>query len=242
MQVPLLNQAGEEISQIELRDDIFGIEPNKAVMHQALLRQNANARQGTHETKTRGMVSGGGKKPWKQKGTGRARQGSTRAPHWKGGGVAFGPHPRSYEQKMPKKMRRLALKSALAAKAQENQIVVVDEIKLDQAKTVTMRRILSQLNAQPTALVLLSEANAEISRAAHNLENVKTLRTNYLNVRDLLRYEKLVMSKAALSAIETFFGNDAAAADNFGTGDAFEADNKKQAEAAQATVAANGGK
>ena len=205
MQVPLFNQAGEEISQIELRDDIFGIEPNKAVMHQALVRQNANARQGTHETKTRGFVRGGGKKPWKQKGTGRARQGSTRAPHWKGGGVVFGPHPRSYEQKMPKKMRHLALKSALAAKAQEHQIVVVEDIQLDDAKTANMRRILTSLKAQPTALVLLSEANESLARAAHNLENVKTLRTNYLNVRDLLGYEKLVMSRAALSAVETFF-------------------------------------
>jgi large subunit ribosomal protein L4 len=205
MQVPLFNQAGEEISQIELRDDIFGIKPNKAVMHQALVRQYANARQGTHDTKTRGQVSGGGKKPWKQKGTGRARQGSTRAPHWKGGGVVFGPHPRSYEQKMPKKMRHLALKSALAAKAQENQIVVVDEINLDQAKTASMRRILADLKAEPTALVLLPEANASLSRAANNLQNVKTLRTNYLNVRDLLGYEKVVMSKAALSAVENFF-------------------------------------
>ncbi|MCG3139782.1 MAG: 50S ribosomal protein L4 [Anaerolineae bacterium] len=205
MQVPLFNQAGQEISQIELRDDIFGIEPNKAVMHQAYLRQMANARQGNHQTKTRGMVRGGGKKPWKQKGTGRARQGSTRAPHWKGGGVVFGPHPRSYEQKMPKKMRHLALKSALAAKAQEKQIVVVDEIKLDDAKTVAMRRVLTSLNAQPTALVLLPEANQALARAAHNLENVKTLRASYLNVRDLLGYEKLVMSKAALNAVETFF-------------------------------------
>ena len=205
MQVPLFNQAGQEISQIELRDDIFGIEPNKAVMHQALVRQNANARQGNHQTKTRGMVNGGGKKPWKQKGTGRARQGSTRAPHWKGGGVVFGPHPRSYEQKMPKKMRHLALKSALAAKAQENQIVVVDEIKLESSKTRDMSRILSDLKATPTALVLLPEANEELTRAAHNLENVKTLRANYLNIRDLLGYEKVIMSKAALNAVETFF-------------------------------------
>ncbi len=205
MQVPLFNQAGQEISQIELRDDIFGIAPNKPVMHQALVRQNANARQGNHQTKTRGMVRGGGKKPWKQKGTGRARQGSTRAPHWKGGGVVFGPHPRSYEQRMPKKMRHLALKSALAAKAQENQIVVVDEIKLDDVKTAAMRRILSNLKAEPTALLLLHEANEPLTRAAHNLENVKTLRASYLNVRDLLGYEKVVMSQAALSAVETFF-------------------------------------
>jgi large subunit ribosomal protein L4 len=239
MQVPLYNQAGDEISQIELRDDIFGIEPNKAVMHQAYLRQMANARQGTHDTKTRGEVRGGGKKPWKQKGTGRARQGTTRAPHWKGGGVVFGPHPRSYEQKMPRKMRHLALKSALAAKAQENQIKVIDEISLDGVKTRDMKTILSKLNAAPSVLILLPEANTNLSKSAHNLEKVKTLRTSYLNVRDLLGHEIVVMSKAALSAIETFFGTDA---DNFGTGDPFEADNKKKQEAAQAPTTENGGK
>jgi large subunit ribosomal protein L4 len=212
MQVPLFNQSGEEISQIELRDDIFGIVPNKIVMHQAYLRQLANARQGTHDTKTRGEVRGGGKKTWKQKGTGRARQGSTRAPHWKGGGVVFGPHPRSYEQKMPKKMRHLALKSALAAKAQEKQIVIVDEFKLESPKTREMRDILTNLKAAPTALILMPEANDNVSRSAHNLDNVKTLRTNYLNIRDLLGYEVVVMSRAALSAVESFF--DSANGDN----------------------------
>lgn len=207
MQVPLYNQAGDEISQIELRDDIFGIEPNKAVMHQAYLRQMANARQGTANTKTRGQVSGGGKKPWKQKGTGRARQGTTRAPHWKGGGVVFGPHPRSYEQKMPKKMRHLALKSALAAKAQENQIKVVEDWTLDGIKTRDVKTILLQLKAVPSALILLPEANVRLSRSAHNLDKVKTLRTNYLNIRDLLSHDILVMSKSALSAVETFFDN-----------------------------------
>jgi large subunit ribosomal protein L4 len=205
MQVPLLNQAGEEIAQIELRDDIFGIEPNKAVMHQAYVRQLANARLGTASTKTRGQVRGGGKKPWKQKGTGRARQGSTRAPHWKGGGVVFGPHPRSYEQKMPRKMRHLALKSALAAKAQENQIKVVDDFNLDGVKTREMKTILDRLQVKPSALILMPEANANLSKSANNLAKVKTLRTGYLNVRDLLGYEYVVMSKAALSAVEKFF-------------------------------------
>ncbi len=205
MQVPLFNQAGDEIAQIELRDDIFGIEPNKAVMHQAYVRQMANARLGTANTKTRGQVRGGGKKPWKQKGTGRARQGSTRAPHWKGGGVVFGPHPRSYEQKMPRKMRHLALKSALAAKAQENQIKVVDDFNLDGVKTREMKNILERLQAKPSVLILLSEANANVAKSAHNLDKVKTLRTGYLNVRDLLGYEIVVMSKAALSAVESFF-------------------------------------
>ncbi len=205
MQVPLFNQAGQELKQIELRDDIFGIKPNTAVMHQAYLRQMANARQGTSNTKTRGEVRGGGKKPWKQKGTGRARQGSTRAPHWKGGGVVFGPHPRSYEQKMPKKMRHLALKSALAAKAQDNQIKVVDEIRLENVKTREMKSILNALTAGSSTLILLPQADANITRAAGNLENVKTLRTNYLNIRDLLGYDYVLMSQAALSAIETFF-------------------------------------
>jgi len=205
MQVPLFNQAGQELKQIELRDDIFGIKPNTAVMHQAYLRQMANARQGTSNTKTRGEVRGGGKKPWKQKGTGRARQGSTRAPHWKGGGVVFGPHPRSYEQKMPKKMRHLALKSALAAKAQDNQIKVVDEIRLENVKTREMKGILNNLTAGSSTLILLPQADANITRAAGNLEKVKTLRTNYLNIRDLLGYDYVLMSQAALSAIETFF-------------------------------------
>lgn len=205
MQVPLYNQQGDEISQIELRDDIFGIEPNTAVMHQAYLRQMANARQGTHDTKTRGQVRGGGKKPWKQKGTGRARQGTTRAPQWKGGGIVFGPHPRSYEQKMPRKMRHLALKSALAAKAQENQIKVIDEITLDGVRTREMKTILDRLSAKPSVLILMPEANTNVLKSANNLSKVKTLRTGYLNVRDLLSYEYVLMSKAALSAVESFF-------------------------------------
>jgi large subunit ribosomal protein L4 len=205
MQVPLYNQQGEEISQIDLRDDIFGIEPNVAVMHQAYLRQMANARQGTHDTKTRGEVRGGGKKPWKQKGTGRARQGTTRAPHWKGGGVVFGPHPRSYEQKMPRKMRHLALKSALAAKAKENQIKVIDEITLDGPKTRDMKAVLDRLSVKPSVLILMPEANSNVARSAHNIDKVKTLRTGYLNVRDLLSYEYVVLSKAALNAVESFF-------------------------------------
>lgn len=213
MQVPLYNQTGDEISQIELRDDIFGIVPNKAVMHQAYLRQLANARQGTADTKTRGEVRGGGKKPWKQKGTGRARQGTIRAPQWKGGGVVFGPHPRSYDQKMPRKMRHLALKSALAAKAQENQIKIVDDFNLEGVKTRDMKTILTRLNAAPSVLILMPEANETLSKSAHNLDKVKTLRTGYLNVRDLLGHEIIVMSKAALSAVESFFDSAVTTAD-----------------------------
>jgi large subunit ribosomal protein L4 len=209
MQVPLYNHQGDQISQIELRDDIFGIKPNVSVMHQAYLRQMANARLGTADSKTRGEVRGGGKKPWKQKGTGRARQGTTRAPHWKGGGVVFGPHPRSYEQKMPRKMRHLALKSALAAKAQENQIKVVEDLSVDGYKTKDVKAILERLDAKPSVLILMPEANATFSKSANNLAQVKTLRTGYLNVRDLLSYEIVLMSKAALSAVETFFDSAA---------------------------------
>ncbi len=206
MQVPVFNQAGEQIDQVELRDDIFGIEPNKSVMHQALVHQLANARQGTADTKTRGEVSGGGRKPWKQKGTGRARQGSTRAPHWKGGGVVFGPHPRSYEQRMPKKMRRLAIRSALAAKAAEQQIRIIDAFNLAAPRTRDLDALLGNLNVPTTALILLPAAEDIVVRSARNLEGIKTLHTNYMNVRDLLGYDYLVMSREGLRAVEAYFG------------------------------------
>jgi large subunit ribosomal protein L4 len=206
MLVPVYNQTGESVGQIELREDIFGVEPNKSVMHQALVRQLANARQGNASTKTRGQVSGGGRKPWRQKGTGRARQGSTRAPHWKGGGVVFGPHPRSYRQRMPRQMRRLALKSALSAKAAENQIRVIESFSLDAPKTREVDALLESLNCATTALILLPQADEMITRSARNLAGVKTLRTGYLNVRDLLGYDFLVMTQEALRSVERFFG------------------------------------
>lgn len=211
MQVPVYNQAGEQVDQVELRDDIFGVEPNQNVMHQALGRQLANARQGTHDTKTRGRVSGGGRKPWKQKGTGRARQGSTRAPHWKGGGVVFGPHPRSYAQRMPKKMRRLALRSALSAKAAEDQIRVIDAWQFQAPRSQEMDQALGNLNCPTTAVILLPGADELVARSARNLDGVKTLHANYLNVRDLLGYDYLVMSRAALRAVEAYFGPAAGA-------------------------------
>ncbi len=212
MLVPVYNQAGEQIDQVELRDDIFGVMPNKALMHQALVRQLANARQGNADTKTRGEVSGGGRKPWKQKGTGRARQGSTRAPHWKGGGTVFGPTPRSYEQRMPKKMRRLALKSALSVKAAENQIRVIDAFAFETPKTRDMDAFLGGINCPTTTLILLPKAEDTVARAARNLPGVKTLRTGYLNIRDLLGYDYLVLTREGLQAIEQFFGEPEAAA------------------------------
>jgi large subunit ribosomal protein L4 len=206
MQVPVYNQAGQQIGTTELRDDIFAIEPNKPVMHQALVRQLANARQGTADTKTRAEVSGGGAKPWRQKGTGRARQGSTRAPQWRHGGVVFGPTPRSYEQKMPRKMRRLALRSALSVKVAEGQFRVVDDLKLDAPKTRAMEQILNNLQIPSSALILLPEANPTVQKSAANLPDVKTLNANYLNVRDLLGYDWLVMPLGAIKVIEGYLG------------------------------------
>jgi large subunit ribosomal protein L4 len=206
MQLPLFNQAGQEIGKTELRDDIFAVEPNTSVMHQALVRQLANARQGTSDTKSRGEVSGGGAKPWRQKGTGRARQGSTRAPHWRHGGVAFGPTPRKYTQRMPKEMRRVALRSALSAKVAEGQVRVVDDLKLETPKTREIESMLGNLLIQSSALILLSEANPTVQKSASNISDVKTLRAQYLNVRDLLGHDFLVIPLGAVKAIEGYLG------------------------------------
>jgi large subunit ribosomal protein L4 len=206
MQVPLYNQAGQQIGTTELRDEIFAIEPNKPVMHQALVRQLANARQGNASTKTRAEVAGGGGKPWKQKGTGRARQGSTRSPQWRHGGVVFGPTPRSYAQKMPLKMRRLALRSALSVKAAEGQIRVVEDLKLDTPKTREMENILGGLQIQASALIVLSESNPTVQKSAANIPDVKTLRATYLNVRDLIGYDFLVLPLGAVKVIEGYLG------------------------------------
>lgn len=209
MQVPLRNIRGEIVGEVELRDDIFGVPLTpaaKAVVHQALLRQLANARLGTHDTKTRGEVSGGGRKIWRQKGTGRARQGSIRAPHWRHGGVVFGPHPRSYAQKMPRKMRRLALRAALSAKAAEQQIVVLDELSLEAPKTRQMLQMLEALNLDSSVLILLPAKDTVVELSARNLSRVKTLLANYLNVRDILGHDYLVLPRGSLEVIESFLG------------------------------------
>ncbi len=206
MRVPVYNIEGEQVGEVELNDAIFGIEPNIPVMHQALVRQLANARQGTHSTKTRGEVSGGGRKPWPQKGTGRARQGSIRAPQWVGGGTVFGPKPRSYYQKMPKKMRRLALRSALSVKASAGQIKVLDDLQLPEIKTKRMVQVLENLGIEGSALILLPERNENVELSARNLPDVKTLRASYLNVRDLLGYETLIIPMASLKVIESILG------------------------------------
>jgi large subunit ribosomal protein L4 len=206
MQVPLYNQAGQQIGTTELDDKIFGIAPNKPVMHQALLRQLANARQGTADTKTRAEVAGGGAKPWKQKGTGRARQGSTRSPQWRHGGIVFGPTPRKYTQKMPLKMRRLALRSALSAKVAEGQVRVVEDLKLESPKTREMENILGNLQIQSSALIVLPESNPIVQKSAANIPDVKTLHAHYLNVRDLLNYDMLVLPLGAVKVIEGYLG------------------------------------
>jgi len=206
MQVALRNIKGETIREIELSDEIFGVPINVPVMHQALIRQQANARLGTAATKTRGQIKGGGRKPWRQKGTGRARQGTTRAPNWRGGGIVFGPHPRSYVQAMPRKMRRLALRSALSSKAAEERIVFLDSLELEMAKTKQMIEILANLGVTSSALVLLPEKNENVERAANNLTKVKTLRANYLNIHDLLGFDYVIMPLGALQVIEEFLG------------------------------------
>ena len=206
MQVPVYNIQGEQISKAELRDDIFAVPVNKALMHQALLRQMANARLGTHKTKARGEVRGGGRKPWRQKGTGRARQGSIRAPHWRGGGTVFGPTPRSYEQKMPRKMRRQALRSALSVKASEAQVRVLDVLEMQEPKSKEVLSILQNLGVDSSTLILLPQRDEVILRSVRNLPEVRTLVAQYLNVRDLLKYEYILMPLASLEVIEGILG------------------------------------
>jgi large subunit ribosomal protein L4 len=206
MQVDVRNMAGETVGEAELRDDIFGLEPHEAVMHQAVLRQLANTRLGTVNTKTRSEVSGGGRKPWRQKGTGRARQGSTRAPQWKGGGTVFGPHPRSYSKRMPRKMRRLALRSALSVKAAEGAIVLIDELRMDVPRTRDLLAVLGNLNVDSSALILMPERDFNVERSANNIADVKTLRTNCLSVIDILGFDTLIVPLKSLVAIEQILG------------------------------------
>lgn len=206
MRVPVRDMAGETVGEIELNDQVFGIEPNVPVMHQALVRQMANARLGTHDTKTRAEVAGGGRKPWRQKGTGRARQGSTRAPHWRGGGIVFGPTPRSYEQKMNRKMRRLALRSALSVKMSDQQLLVVDELSMDSVKTRDMVSLLDRLGVDSSVLMLLPERNEAVELSARNLPYVKVQRATNLSVRDLLGYDYVMLTRGAVEQIESILG------------------------------------
>ncbi len=208
MQLDVLNLSGETVGQVEVSEFIFGIEPNVSVMHQALMRQHANKRLGTHSTKTRGEVSGGGRKPWKQKGTGRARQGSTRSPHWRHGGVVFGPKPRDYTQALPKRMRRLALRSVLSDKAQNGQIFVVDSFGDLEGRTKAMITFLGQFEAARGTVVATGAKQENLIRAASNLPEIKTLLVNYLNLHDLLKSGRLILDREAITYIEQTWGEE----------------------------------
>lgn len=203
--VALYNMAGETIGEVTLSDEIFGAEVNAVVMHQVVLNYLANQRQGTQSTKTRTEVRGGGKKPWRQKGTGRARQGSIRAPQWVGGGVALGPKPRSYRYTINKKVRRLAMKSALSSKVAEKELIVVDEIKLDAIKTKEIVKMLSGLKVESKALIVLPEKNETVYRSARNIEGVGVTQVGTLNVYDILKHDVMVTTKDAIEKIEEVY-------------------------------------
>ncbi len=202
MQIDLHNTQGEVVGKAELDETVWGIEPNIPVMHQALVRQLANARLGTHQTKTRSDVRGGGRKPWRQKGTGRARQGTIRAPQWKGGGVVFGPHPRKYTQAMPRQMRRLAIRSALSAKLADDRVTVISGLGEIEARTKAFKQLLGNLPESRSVLVVLAEKSEAIERSAANLADTKTIMAPVLNIRDVLKYERLLVTEEALAVIE----------------------------------------
>ncbi|MGI8963277.1 MAG: 50S ribosomal protein L4 [Thermomicrobiales bacterium] len=205
MQVDVHNTQGEVFDTAELDETVWGIEPNIPVMHQALVRQLANARLGTADTKTRGEVRGGGRKPWRQKGTGRARQGTIRAPQWKGGGVVFGPHPRKYTQAMPRQMRRLAIRSALSAKLADERLTVIKGLSEIEPRTKAFKTLLQNLPESRSVLVVLAEKNDAIERSAANLANTKTIIAPVLSIRDVLKYERLLVTEEALAVIETLW-------------------------------------
>ena len=202
--VSVYNMEGNEVGTMELNDAVFGVEINEHLVHLAVVRQLANKRQGTQKAKTRSEVSGGGRKPWRQKGTGHARQGSTRSPQWTGGGVVFAPVPRDYEIKMNKKERRLALKSALTSRVQENKLIVLDDLKLDEAKTKAMQAVLNNLNVSK-AMVVLADNDQNVVLSARNIPNVITALPNTINVYDVLKYNTVILTKSAVASIEEVY-------------------------------------
>ncbi len=203
--VALYDISGAQIGELELNDNIFGIEPNQAVLYDFVKMQLANKRVGTVSTKTRAEVRGGGKKPWRQKGTGRARVGSSRNPVWKGGGITFGPKPRDYSYKLPKKVRRLAMKSALSGKVIDNSIIVLDQLMMEEPKTKDFVRILDLLNIENGTLVVTADGNANVSKSARNIPGVKPLKVEFINVYDLLKYDTLLITRDAVARIEEVF-------------------------------------
>ena len=202
--VSVYNIEGKEVETIELSDAVFGVEVNEHLVHMAVVNQLANNRQGTQKAKTRSEVSGGGRKPWRQKGTGHARQGSTRAPQWTGGGVVFAPVPRDYSFKMKKKEKRAALQSALTSRVEENKFIVVDELNFDEIKTKKFQEVLNNLNVNK-ALVVLEDGNTNVEISARNIAGVKTAKTNTINVYDILKYNTVIATKAAVATIEEVY-------------------------------------
>ncbi len=203
--VAVYDMRGAQVGEIDLNDKVFGIKPNEAVMQQFVKMQLANKRQGTASTKTRAEVRGGGKKPWKQKGTGRARVGSTRNPIWRGGGIVFGPKPRDYSFRLPRKVRRLAMKSALSSKVQDSNIIVVDLLSFEEPKTKLMVETLSLLNAAEKTLVVTADGDVNIYKSARNIPGVKSLKADFINVFDILKYDTLLMTKDAVARVEEVF-------------------------------------
>ena len=204
--VSVLSQTGASVGEIELNDAIFGITPNEAVLFDAVIAQRASLRQGNHKVKNRSEVAGGGRKPWRQKGTGRARQGSIRSPQWRGGGVVFGPTPRSYSFKLPKKVRRLALKSALSAKVLEQNFLVLDALTLDAPKTKDFKAVLAALEINKKALFVTAEVNENVALSARNIAGVTVVTAEGINVLDLLGHDKVVFTKAAVEKVEEVLG------------------------------------
>ena len=203
--IDVYNIEGKKVSDIELADSVFGIEPNEKIVHSVLVNYMANQRQGTSNTKTRAEVSGGGRKPWRQKGTGRARQGSIRAPHWVGGGIALGPKPRSYSYKLNKKERRLAIKSCLSSKVIENELTVVDKFEFNAIKTKEVAKMLNSLKLEGKTLILLPEKNEIIQKSARNIKGVKTLSVNTINAYDLVNYKNLVVTLDTVKRLEEVY-------------------------------------
>lgn len=203
--VDLYDMSGKVVGDINLSDTVFGIDVNKEVVHQVVVNQLANKRQGTQSTKTKSEVRGGGIKPWKQKGTGRARQGSIRSAQWIKGGIVLGPKPRSYRYTLPKKVKRLALKSALSSKVSENEIIVLDKLNFDVIKTKQMAEVLKNLKIEGTAVILIADKNDNVERSASNIPGVKTLLANTINVYDLVKHNKLIITKDAVSKVEEVY-------------------------------------
>ncbi len=203
--IDVYNIEGKKVKEVELKEEIFGIEPNEAVVHSVLVNFLANQRQGTQNTKTRSEVRGGGRKPWRQKGTGRARQGSIRAPQWIKGGIALGPKPRSYYYTVNKKERQLAVKSVLSSKVLENELVVVDSLEMKEIKTKEMTKVLNNLKIEGKTLMLLPEKNENVQKSARNIEGVKTTLVNTINVYDLLKYTKLVITLDTIKKLEEVY-------------------------------------